>query len=442
MKWEHNMPESQRIIVKFRRDQITVPYQDQAQLALTGADQTTWQALANQFAGATLNINRMLQTQTGSDLSTLLNAARTQSGEEPPDLFNIRAIEIDGVVDLDVLIPALRALPFVEFAYPETATEPAGVDPSNDPLTALEGYLLPAPSGIDAFFAWGVLGGDGAGVKFADVELGWDLSHEDLAGAGVTTLNQNLPSIDNEDHSSACLGIVLAQDNDKGGVGITPNVKGAIASANPTLGDGFVACVSFLEAGDVLLIEHQADGGIPVEIDPHVALLIRALTLLGIIVIEPAGNGAQNLDLLIRADGTTMDRTTPLFFDSGAVVVGARQATTRDRISLSSFGNRVDCHAWGEGIVTPRSVHSPQGLYWGLNPPAGNVGFGGTSGASAIIAGAAASTQGIARARNAALTPTAMRDLLSGSFNTPTINPGGIGVMPDLKEIAARVPTV
>jgi hypothetical protein len=68
----------------------------------------------------------------------------------------------------------------------------------------------------------------------------------------------------------------------------------------------------------------------------------------------------------------------------------------------------------------------------GLNPAAGDPGFGGTSGASAIIAGAAIVLQGIARARGTELTPSRMRDLLSGPFNTSSPDP--IGVMPDLEQ--------
>jgi hypothetical protein len=160
--------------------------------------------------------------------------------------------------------------------------------------------------------AFGEPGGDGAAVTFLDVERGWDLTHEDLAGANVIALNQSVPG--NDAHSTACLGIVLAQDNDKGVIGIAPKVRGAIASSlRPTLGDAFVLAAGFLVAGDVLLIEEQTTAGGPVETDPHIAMLIRALTLLGIIVVEPAGNGAQNLDNLLRADGTGFDRTTPIF---------------------------------------------------------------------------------------------------------------------------------
>jgi hypothetical protein len=160
----------------------------------------------------------------------------------------------------------------------------------------------------------------------------------------------------------------------------------------------------------------------------------------GIVVIEPAGNGfggvGHDLDLQLRSDGTSLDRTTPMFFDSGAILVGARHALiSRSRMPFSCFGNRVDCHCWGEGIVTTSSVSGPFGPYMGLNPAGGDAGFGGTSGASAIIAGAAIVLQGIARDQGTPLNPSAMRALLSGTFNTTSDNPAvdRIGVMPNLK---------
>ena len=43
-----------------------------------------------------------------------------------------------------------------------------------------QGYLNPAPEGIDAEFAWTQTGGTGKGVKIYDAEWSWNLDHEDL----------------------------------------------------------------------------------------------------------------------------------------------------------------------------------------------------------------------------------------------------------------------
>ena len=422
-----------------------IPYQDAAEEALTGAAALAWQQLTSAFPETGISLNRLLATQSADQLGALIDSARNASGVEPPDLLNLMAIDVDGNSRCGRVAGRRQGPSIVDFAYDESPLIPASVDPSDDTLATSQGYLNVAPVGIEAFFAWSLPGADGASVRFLDIERGWDLTHEDLAGGSVVPLNQSVPG--NEFHSTACLGIVLAKDNAKGVIGIAPKVQGAIASSlQPSLADAFALAVGFLQAGDVLLIEEQTGDGKPVEMDPHLALLILTLTLLGIVVIEPAGNGlggsGHDLDLLLRPDGTSLDRNTPIFFNSGAIMVGARHALlNRSRMQFSCFGNRVDCHAWGEGIVTTSSIIGLFGPYAGLNPLGGDTGFGGTSGASAIIAGAAIVLQGIARARGTPFTPTRMRALLSGSFNTPSNDPSvdRIGVMPNLKEAADQI---
>ena len=84
-----------------------------------------------------------------------------------------------------------------------------------------------------------------------------------------------------------------------------------------------------MEAGDVILLEQQSVQGpqfdpttgrglVPIEFEPEVFNAIKAATNKGIIVVESAGNGSENLD---RAsyDGK-FDRTKR---DSGALIVGA-----------------------------------------------------------------------------------------------------------------------
>jgi hypothetical protein len=49
-----------------------------------------------------------------------------------------------------------------------------------NPMFASQGYLAGGGVGIDAQYAWGVPGGDGAGTTIIDIERGWQLTHEDL----------------------------------------------------------------------------------------------------------------------------------------------------------------------------------------------------------------------------------------------------------------------
>jgi hypothetical protein len=388
MMGKSEMGTEPRIIVKLR-DDLVLPYQDNAETVLPADLSATWLTLAATFPDAGLALNRLMPTVDEEQLDQLLDAVRAASGNTPPALRSLMAVDVSGPVDRAPLVAALQSLPFIEYAYEESPMVQPSVDPSDDTFAPLQGYLNVAPFGVEAFQAWAFPGSDGAGVRFLDIERGRNLTREDLAGAGVVPLNASVPG--NEVHSTHSLGVVLAQGNNRGVIGLAPKVTAAIASSmRPTLADAFVLAVGFLNAGDVLLIEEQTIEGEPVETDPHLALLIRALPLLGITVIEPAGNGSSALDNLLRPDGTALDRFSTMFFDSGAVVVGARYPLeSRGRLPASSFGNRTDRHAWGEQIVT---------------------------------------------------TSPAMRDMLGGPFNTMSDNPAldQIGFMPKLNEVIAR----
>src|SRR5205823_7927525 len=64
--------------------------------------------------------------------------------------------------------------------------------------------------------------------------------------------------------------------------------------------NALLSAVGFLRAGDILLLELQGlQSGfwVPVEVDPHIALMIRAATLLGIIVIECARSEEHTSEL-------------------------------------------------------------------------------------------------------------------------------------------------
>lgn len=451
-----------RIVVELRRDQFQLPYQDNLQdvLAQFGAHlQAAWNTLAAFFAGqgVTLSLNRLLTAVPPEQIASIQQRAQAVSQQQPPDLFSLMAVDLAGpgvpAVDSAALVAALKALPFVRTAYEEHGASQA-VDPSDDVLASLQGYLgPPVAGGIASLEAWQLPGSDGAGVRFVDVEWGWLLSHEDLAGAAIQSLNPRPVALDigaAANHGTSVLGVVLAQDNAIGVIGIAPKCTGAVASARTPAGvldipNGLLAAVTFAQAGDVVLLELQTDPAphFPIEIDPHITLLIRTMALMGIIVVECAGNGSQDLNLAIRGDGTVLDRTQPMFVDSGAIVVGARGALLNNRrLGFSNHGNRVDCCAWGELIVTTAATTNSLGQRYAGIGIGGAPAFGGTSGAGAIVAGAAVSLQGIAKARGLTLTPGQMRTLLSDpAFNTMTQNPAAdaIGVMPYIRGAANEV---
>ncbi|MGZ8946914.1 MAG: S8 family serine peptidase [Methylococcaceae bacterium] len=69
---------------------------------------------------------------------------------------------------------------------------------------------------------------------------------------------------------------------------------------------------------------------------------------------------------------------------SGAIMVGAAGSTVpHQRLSFSNFGSRIDCFEWGQNVDTCGDgwTGTATNLY--------TTSFGGNSGASPIIAGAA-----------------------------------------------------
>src|SRR5262249_47272877 len=157
-----------------------------------------------------------------------------------------------------------------------------------------------------------------------------------------------------------------------------------------------------------LLIEAQVFG-MPIEVLDHEFKSISLATAAGIIVIEAAGNGSMNLDLYKTSSGAqVLNPAATGFRESGAIMVAAAtSAHPHMRFDSSNFGARINCFAWGQNVTT---CHSN-----GVSATAAYRGdFGQTSAASAIIAGVAASVQGMVEQNfGRRLGPLQMRKLLS-----------------------------
>jgi hypothetical protein len=286
-------------------------------------------------------------------------------------------------------------------------------------------------------------GVNGSGIGFVDMERGWTLNHEDLAAAGITLISG--VNQDFHGHGTAVLGEVLGVDNTVGGVGIAPGANGHVVSqwrtaSTYSTAEAILSAVAAMSAGDVLLLEAQtssptASGYVPVEVEQIVFDAIQFATSQGIVVVEAGANGSVDLDAFQTLSGKKIfNRSSPDFRDSGAIMVGAASsAAPHQRLSFSNYGSRIDCYGWGQNIDTC-------GDGWTGN--ATNTytpSFGGTSGASPIVAGAALLLQSwSAGAGRGRYTPTVLGGLLSSTaLNTASANPGSdrIGVMPNLRAI-------
>jgi len=347
---------------------------------------------------------------------------------------------------------ALRLLPEVDLVYREkTVTDP--LTPGNDPDSGLQGYLDQADGGVNARWVWNLTNGHGEGMHFMDLEQEWILNHEDLPTPTlIFNDNRKGQAGFDGDHGTGVLGVVAGVDNAVGIIGIAPKVASVRVVSRwsknaPTasyIAEAITMAITTPPLPHVLLIEAQLEPlKLPPETDDTVLNAIGTAVASGVIVVETAGNGNQNLDF--RADSAgrlRMNRNSANFKDSGAIMVAAATSSIPHERSIwgveaSNFGSRIDCYAWGDSIVT-----SGKGTLGGSGVTSYRNEFGGTSGAGAIIAGCALLVQGLNFGKNnSLLSPAKMREMLSfaGTGVAPGVAVAGhIGVMPNLRKIVER----
>jgi subtilisin family serine protease len=203
-------------------------------------------------------------------------------------------------------------------------------------------------------------------------------------------------------------------------------------------------------------------GYIAVEWWPDDLAAIRYAVGLGIIVVEAAGNGSQNLDdPIYDARSPNFPTTWSNPFNSanptsGAVLVGAgnppegthgrdSQASLnepyvdRARCGFSNYGRRVDCQGWGWEVTSTGYGDLPGGVTdasrWYTDE------FSGTSSASPIVTGTLACLQGVLKAAGRPpLTPAQAIQLLRTTGSPQQSAPGRpasqrIGNRPDLRQL-------
>ena len=358
-------------------------------------------------------------------------------------------------------------------------------------FTRFQRYLEPSPLGVDARYAWSIPGGRGGGVKIVDIEGGWRFSQEDLLQRqGGIIGGHALRDEGWVSHGTAVAG-VLGGDRTRFGVtGVCPDATVFGFAAFDSLrrhdtADAIRLAARRLKPGDILLIElHKAGprarvdpeltgapGSIPIEWWPHNFEAIAEATARGILVVEAAGNGYEDLDdpIYDRPPGKGFARQgwrnpfNPAHrHDSGAIIVGAGApppgintwdpdplnragdyGPAASRLDFSNYGRRVDVQAWGKAVTTCGYGTLQGGRYTKDRWYTGR--FGGTSSAAAIVAGVLACLQGIRlRRKQPPLTPRAARRLLrrtgiQQSYTPAAASPERIGRLPDLRQLIAAM---
>lgn len=445
---------TKQLILKFKNE-ANLPYQDGIEKFIKEEKQDP-ELIGILAEYPNVTINRLFNSLNPKEIKNLGKEIK-DSDQISSNLLNYYIVETQDDIDVQALLTKIEKSSLVETAYLQEEEAPPAerlpnlsVNPYDEPRLTRQGYLEPAPLGINAPYAWSIKGGDGKGTTFVDMEYGWLFNHEDLVNQKIELISGQNKS-EHHDHGTSVLGIVSAEDNNIGGIGIAPKAKVKVVSqirdnGNYNTADAILSAVNNMQAGDVLLLEAQAtyDGYgdknyFPVEVKPDIFDAIRMGTNKGIIIIEAGANGGNDLDQFRDRNGKqVLNRNSPDFKDSGAIMVGAASARVPHKRSyFSNYGSRVDVYGWGNAVDTTDAKPSEfiTNLY--------TSSFAGTSSASPIIAGAAASIQGIAKNNQGRVyTPRQLRDILSDSStgtksNDPTSDK--IGVLPDLKAILSKL---
>ncbi|HTR40402.1 MAG TPA: choice-of-anchor tandem repeat GloVer-containing protein [Pseudomonadales bacterium] len=387
-------------------------------------------------------------------MDVMRHRAEKNLGRALPDMNLQFYLTVPSGMDAAAVIDRLNQLDIVELAQPVPRPQRPPLPPNFEPM---QGYMDAAPAGGSVFQVWTNYGVFGAGIRVADVEYSFNANHQDLPAINNLTPEAVDPFNDN-DHGTATLGEIAASENGWGTTGIGHNVSvyfaGAYYNDGYDVGRGITTAASALRPGDVLLIEQQiagpnttpgveATGGeyglVPVDwFEPYYNDIVMAVAN-GIIVIETADNGGQNLDNPIYSTGNgghwpflPQNRSGAIFVGAGASFNGS--STESSRLYFSNYGSCVDVQNWGENIVTTGygDLYSTEGpdLYYTST-------FGGTSGATPIVVGEVALLQSIYQlATGQLLTASQIRSLLRSTASPQT---GGtypvfdnIGPLPNL----------
>jgi|GEM_PF-954646 len=423
-----------------------------------------------------------MNTQSVNVLNGLRARSELRTGRRASDLANYYWIQLGTNTDTRAVLKHLNNIKIIEQAYRMPLSRKPDIAPVTADYTNYQGYLDNDGNGIHARAGWNTPGAKGRLVRIIDIEGDWNLTHEDLPDINPLPRFDHFdasPDSDGnyDDHGTAVLGIMVAKDDGAGMTGIVPEANVGVVTHLRRTGfgtivnhsDAILEATLELSAGDVLLLESHVGGPgnpdctceesegkprgqcglLPVEWANHVYDAIQTASDSGIIVVEPAGNGEQDLDDPRFGGYFNRDQR-----DSGAIMVAASHSRSRTRECFSNHGDRIDLHGWGEKVATtgygdgkpdcdgdPGCLGENEALVNGRGDPdqwyTGS--FGGTSSASPIVAGAVVAIQGVQlTSDNPPLNWLEMRTLLKDTGTDPESG-HNIGQLPNIEAAIASL---
>jgi hypothetical protein len=391
---------------------------------------------------------------------------QARTGEPVPDLTSWYTVILPAGTESNQVLADLRALSEIEYAEPAPEMAPPPQQTDTPDFTGLQTYFAAAEeNGVDADFTRQDPRLRGGGVKIVDLEYNWNPFHEDLQldwstdlGGGQFVREESF----GDEHGTAVFGELVAVENEygvTGGVpdagiyGISPVEQLPSRTAwRPGPALAFLAALedeqggSFLQPGDVVLLEQQAGQQIPdsdCPVDPGTCYsplewlvpvheAIQVLSSMGVNVVATGGNGYNSTDnSAYTRDGQPWFRPEN---HSGSILVGAGNSSSRERLAFSNHGPRFDLQGWGHQITTTGyctlyCVQDNHNIRYSQT-------FGGTSGAGPIVTVAVAVIQSYLRATDQQpWTAQEVADLLksTGQPQGPGTSGEHIGPLPDLR---------